>query len=175
MERANFVRGSTGAGRCRAICRFLIQLGADFLGLPEEEESAEVRWWEEPTEWSYDTVHTGDRSRMRMEAHWVDEDLFSGAPWWTTVSSAAHGAIPDASTKRQEFFEEVESVKKEKETFWKNDRKNYGQFGIARFLKLGGAISGGGRDQRRLVFSNSRESFPIPLIKTDGSLRADYP
>lgn len=143
--------------------------------MPEEEECAEVCWWEEPTGWSYGTAHTRDRSRSRMEAHWVDEDLFSGAPWWTKVSDAAHSAMPDAPMKRQEFFEEVERVKRDKETLGKNGRKNYGPFGIARFLKLGGTISGGGRDQRRLVFTNSRESFPIPLIKTDGSLHADYP
>lgn len=164
MERTDIAGGSAAARGRGSLRRFLTQLGAQLIGLPQaDEDSARVAWWDDAA-----SIARGGRPQtaggaiaLRQVNLWVDDDLKQPVPAITSKGSDAQKMFEPAdvsrSAKAEEMTEMTDSTVREK-------RPRSGGFSIAKFLTVNKAVYDGCDDRRWLDVSNDRKR-PFQLMK----------
>lgn len=188
MERANYISGSTSTRGCSAVCRFLKQVGAQLLGVPElAETTARSPWWGEISE---ATRYRDAEARMssssatpRQVEFWVDSDL-------KIPSGRKEDEMNTASTAGESMEKEEmpaprrESVRIPEKTMiaenvQPDSKKRRGGarldrgamrsvLGITRFLSINGSLSDGREGGRWLALPGRRNGPRYKLMQTSG-------
>lgn len=189
MERTGVISGSARTRGCGSLRRFLTHIGAQLIGISEEQETgATVSWWDDTL--SLGRVGEGAARAAtgalgsRQVEFWVDEDLKHQAPAVAREARAEYVAEPSSVARKVPERVKPKLAPKTPDASARAEKEPR-RFDIARFLSVNGGVYDG-RDHRRWMalpgrgnglrfqFMKDRDADPNSDFKVARSLPRNF-
>jgi len=190
MERTNHISGSAATRGCSAVCRFLKQVGAQVLGVPELAEAVtSAPWWGEASSIARysagEAQMSGSSTKPRQVEFWVDNDLKIPAERKLDEAKAAP-VVDEPKVEEKKVMpasrlntvrvpekviltKTVQPVSKKKRGGARLDRGAVKSvLGVTRFLSINGSLSSGREGGRWLALPGRRNVPRYKLMQMPG-------